>query len=324
MTRKDVAKRAGVSEATVSHVVNNSKYVSEELALRVRKAIAELDYRPNIIARSLMTKTTKHVAIVVSDIKNPYYAEITEGMQEVAASKGYLVSLLRYGDNNKDAELVDLAYRHIDGVFLATTRINTFDVAKKFIEQGIAVVLDIAVDYSGAIDTMIKYLTELGHRRIAFLSGLSLSGPEDPRYLEFVKGLKKWSVLPDPKLIIDGVVPYYTTINSGYEAMNRLLKAHTDVTAVFALNDLMAIGAMRAVRDAGLKVPGDISVVGCDDIFLADSVDPALTTLRVPKLDMGRNAMYQLIHQIKEKKHESVVVKAEFIIRNSTGIAKKY
>ena len=323
MTRKNVAELAGVSEATVSHVINNTKYVSAELAQRVRKAVIELDYRPNEVARSLMTKTTRHVAIVVSDIRNPYYAEITEGMQEVAANEGYLVSLIRYGDNSTDEDLFDLASRHIDGVFLATTRLNTVDVAKKLMQQGIAVVRDIIVDYGGAIDTMIKYLSQLGHRRIGFLNGLSLSNESDKRYSGYTSALVKYGIPINPKLVVDGTTPFHTTINSGYDAMNRLLTAKTDVTAVFAINDLMAIGAMRAIRDAGLKVPDDISVVGCDDIFLADSVEPPLSTLRTSKLDMGRGAMYQLIHQIREKKHERVVIKAEFIIRGSTGIAKK-
>ncbi len=319
MTRKDVAELACVSEATVSHVINNTKYVSPELALRVRKAVSELDYRPNAVARSLMTKTTKHVAIVVSDIKNPYYAEITEGMQEVAAKEGFLVSLIRYGENSSEEDLFALASRYIDGVFLATTKVNIAEVARRFTEQGIAVVTDIIVDYSGAIDTMFRYLTQLGHRRIGFLSGLSVSRSGDMRYEGYCRGLEKYGIPYDPDLVMDGVTPYPTTINSGYDSMKKLLQARTGLTAVFAINDLMAIGAMRAIRDAGLKVPEDISVIGCDDIFLADSVDPPLTTLRVPKLDMGRGAMYQLLHQIREKKHEPVIVKTEFIIRNSTG-----
>jgi DNA-binding LacI/PurR family transcriptional regulator len=320
-TRKDVARHAGVSEATVSHVINNTKYVSPDLEKKVRDAVFALSYRPNIVARSLVTKTTNHVAILVSDIKNAYYAEIMEGMQEVAAKEGYLVSLIRYGHGDSDEDLNDLAYRYIDGIFIATSRGNSDAVVRKFKEFGIAVITDVIVDYSGAVETMMKYLTQLGHKRIAFISGLSLV-IADPRYRAYVKALEKLGLPYDANLVADGKPPYWTTIDSGYEAMKGLLATQSDITAVFALNDLMAIGAMRAIRDAGLRVPQDISVIGCDDIFLADSVDPPLSTLRVPKVEMGRKAMYQLLHQIRENKHETAMVNAEFIIRESAGIAK--
>ncbi len=320
-TRKDVARSAGVSEATVSHVINNTKYVSPELEKKVRDAISALDYRPNIVARSLVTKTTNHVAILVSDLKNPYYAEIMEGMQEVAAREGYLVSLIRDGHGDSDEALNDLAYRYIDGIFIATSRGNTPAITRKLTELGIAVVTDIVVDYASAEDTMMNYLTQLGHRRIAFISGLEIA-PGHDRYYCYVRGHEKFGLSFNEKLVVPGKPPYLTTIDSGYEAMKRLLETEPSVTAVFAVNDLTAIGAMRAIRDAGLKVPEDISVVGCDDIFLADSVDPPLTTLRVPKKEMGRKAMYQLLHQIRERKHEQSTVRAEFIVRSSTGSAR--
>ena len=321
-TRKDVARHAGVSEATVSHVINSTKYVSPDLEKKVREAIVTLGYRPNIVARSLVTKTTNHVAILVSDIKNAYYAEIMEGMQEVAAREGYLVSLIRYGYGDSDEDLNDLAYRYIDGLFIATSRGNTDAVVRKFREYGIAVVTDVMVDYATAVDTMMNYLVQLGHRRIAFISGLAVT-PGHDRYHCYVRALEKFGLPFDGDLVVKGKPPYLTTIDSGYEAMkHHLLAAESSATAVFAVNDLMAIRAKRAVRDAGLRVPEDISVIGCDDIFLADSVEPPLTTLRVPKVEMGRKAMYQLLHQIRENKHESVMVKAEFIIRNSVGVAK--
>lgn len=322
MTRKDVALRAGVSEATVSHVLNNTKYVSTELRLRVLEAVNALGYKPNEVARSLVTKTTRHVAIVVTDIKNPYYAEITEGMQEVASKEGYLVSLVRWEDASSEQELLELSHRYIDGVFLAATRANMNDLSQKLMEQGMAVVQDIWVDYQPAIETMMDYLASLGHRHIAFLSGLALNTPGEERYPGYLRGLARNGLTVDDSLVIDGTPPYRTTIQSGYDAMNKALAAPTPPTAVFALNDLMALGAMQAIRAKGLRVPDDVSVVGCDDIYLADSVDPPLTTLRVPKLDMGRLAMNQLLQQIRERHHERASVKAELILRRSTGMAR--
>jgi DNA-binding LacI/PurR family transcriptional regulator len=320
-TRKDVARHAGVSEATVSHVINNTKYVSPELEKKVRDAVIVMSYRPNIVARSLVTKTTKHVAILVSDIKNPYYAEITEGMQEIASKEGYLVSLIRFGRGDSEDDLNDLAYRYIDGVFIATSRGDTETMIKKFNEYGIAITRDIIVDYSTAVEKMINYLKQLGHEKIAFISGLKIDEGHD-RYHSYVNALEKHGIPFHQNLVVDGIPPYDTTISSGYEAMKRLFMAGIEATAVFATNDLMAIGAMRAIRDAGKHVPNDISVVGCDDIFLADSVDPPLSTLRVPKAEMGRRAMYQLLHKIKENKSEPVMLKTEFIIRESTGKAR--
>ena len=191
MTRKDVALRAGVSEATVSHVLNATKYVSFELEQRVREAVKALDYKPSAVARSLVTKTTKHVAIVVSDIKNPYYAEITEGMQEVATREGYLVSLVRWEDASSDQVLLELAHRYIDGVFLAATRSNSTEIGKKLAEHGMAVIQDAEVDYRSAIDTMMRYLAQLGHKHIAFLSGLQLGARGEQRYYNYLDGLKK-------------------------------------------------------------------------------------------------------------------------------------
>ena len=243
-------------------------------------------------------------------------------MQEVATREGYLVSLVRWEDASSDQVLLELAHRYIDGVFLAATRSNSTEIGKKLAEHGMAVIQDAEVDYRSAIDTMMRYLAQLGHKHIAFLSGLQLGARGEQRYYNYLDGLKNNGLEANPAIIIDGTPPYRTTIQTGYDAMNKVLASGVDVTAVFALNDLMAIGAMRAIRDSGRKVPGDISVVGCDDIVLADSVDPPLTTLRVPKLDMGRLAMHQMLLQIREKHHERVVVSAELILRGSTGKAR--
>ena len=321
-TRKNVAQLAGVSEATVSHVINGTKYVSPDLEQKVRKAIISLNYRPNIIARSLVTKTTRHIAILVSDLKNPYYAEITEGMQDVAQKEGYIVSLIRYGSSSDDV-ITDLAYRYVDGLFILTPVKKLTSVEKQSREYGIAVVSDVVVNYSRAIDEMIGHLVGLGHTKIGFLSGLPIETPDHDRYISYRLSLENHGICFDPSLVVNGVEPYNTTIAAGYDAMNALLSTRSDVSAVFAANDLMAIGALRAIRDAGFRVPEDISVVGCDDIFLADSVDPPLTTLRVPKFEMGRKAMYQMLSQIRENRHEPAVVDAEFVIRDTTSIVRR-
>jgi DNA-binding LacI/PurR family transcriptional regulator len=325
VTRKNVALQAGVSEATVSHVVNKSKYVSHELSKKVLEAIEQLDYHPNLIARSLMTKTTDHVVILVDDIKNPYFGEITEGMGEVASKEGYIVSLISAKSSNKKA-FMDLVSRNIDGIFFTNTSNNFSDIVDLFKQAGIALVCAkdssaVILDYNQAMDTVIKYLSDLGHKKIGFLSGLSIGTGED-RYKAYVQALENHGIPLDPDIVIDGSFPYTTEYDDGYKAMKKILNQETRVTAVFAVNDMMALGAVKAIREEGLKIPEDISVVGCDDIFFAESADPPLSTIRTPKKEIGRRAMYLLLDQIRGKKPENVVLSTEFIIRRSTGPAK--
>lgn len=329
VTRYDVALKAEVSPATVSHVINNTKYVSPELKQRVEEAIKALDYRPNMVARSLVTKVTKHVGILVNDITNPYYGEIAKGMEEVAQKNGYMVSLF-FAEGNADGYFSNILERQLDGLFFATSK-NPFSInqIKAFQDAGIAIVngvpgigSSINFDYAPAVDSLIKYLSDMGHKRVGFLSGLQIILPENVRYECYLDSIKKYGLVYDQSLIVDGEYPYDTTHRSGYDSMKKLLSRETRVTAVFATNDLMAFGAIKAVKEAGLAVPDDISVVGCDDIFLTECIDPPLTTLRARKKEMGRQAMNLILNEIKEKKSASVMLDMDLVIRGSTGPAK--
>lgn len=330
-TRSDVARIAGVSDATVSHVINGTKYVSEELKQKVEDAIRKLNYRPNMVARGLVTKSTKHVGLLVNDITNPHYGGIAQGMEEVAQKNGFMVSLFM-PSGDPDFYFNNIIQRQMDGLYIATTSRNTFteEQIRKLQEAGMTIVgspyggtSSVYFDYFPAVNNLIKYLADLGHRRIGFLSGLSISRYPDTRYSYFIDCIRKYGLDDDPDLIVDGYYPYDTTHRSGYEAMQILLARETRVTAVFATNDLMAIGAVKAARDAGLRVPDDISVAGCDDIFLTECVDPPLTTLRSDTMEMGRVAMGIIINELKEKKHTKVKLDMDLIIRGSTGPAKK-
>jgi Transcriptional regulators len=328
-TRNDVAKKAEVSVATVSHVINNSKYVSPELKEKVNEAIRVLNYKPNMVARSLVTKITKHVGIIVNDITNPYYGEIAQGMEEVAHKHGYIISLcLASGDS--DSYLASIKQRQMDGIFMATTRNEDFnrEQFQNLVDSGIAVVnghgvgSEVNFAYKKAIYNLVKYLVDLGHKRIGYLSGISLDLPGNDRYVLYKEALEKNGIDFDNRWAVDGMYPYKTDNRSGYEAMNHLLGRDTRVTAVITTNDYMAFGAIKAVREAGLEVPEDISVAGCDDVFLAECIDPPLTTIRVPKKELGRQAMYMLISAINEKKNSSLMLEADLVIRGSTGLVK--
>ncbi len=329
-TRADVAVKAGVSVATVSHVINKTKFVSPELKEKVDEAIRILNYRPNMVARSLVTKMTKHVGIVVNDITNPYYGEIAQGMEVVAHKHGYIVSLcLASGDS--DSYLASIRQRQMDGIFMATTRNEGFtrEHFQNLVDSGIAVVngrgvgSEVGFAYKKAINNLVKYLADMGHRRISYLSGVSLSLPGNDRYLLYKEALVKNGLEFDEDLVVDGIYPYRTDHRSGYEAMNQLLSRDTRVTAVITTNDYMAFGAMKAAREAGVRIPEDISVTGCDDVFLAECIEPPLTTIRVPKKEMGRQAMYMLLSAINEKKNSVLMLEADLVIRGSTGPARE-
>ncbi len=328
-TRNDVAIRAGVSVATVSHVINNNKYVSPELKEKVNEAIRVLNYKPNMVARSLVTKITKHVGIIVNDITNPYYGEIAQGMEEIAHKNGYIVSLC-LASGASESYLASIKQRQMDGIFMATTRNEDFkkEQFQNLVESGIAVVnghgvgSEVNFEYKKAINNLVKYLADMGHKKIGYLSGISLDLPGNDRYLLYKEALKKNGIEFEKAWAVDGVYPYKTDNRSGYEAMNRLLKRDTRVTAVITTNDYMAFGAIKAIREAGLRIPGDISIAGCDDVFLAECVEPPLTTIRVPKKEMGRQAMYMLLSAINEKKISSFVLEADLVIRDSTGPVK--
>lgn len=328
-TRADVASKAGVSTATVSHVINNTKYVSPELKEKVNEAVRLLNYRPNMVARSLVTKTTKHVGIIVNDITNPYYGEIAQGMEEVAHKHGYIVSLcLASGD--PDSYLASIKQRQMDGIFMATTRNEWFsrEQYKSLMDSGIAIVngrgigSEVSFAYRKAVYNLVKYLVDMGHKRISYLSGISLSLTGNERYLFYREALEKYGLEFNEAWAVDGMYPYKTDHRSGYEAMNKLLQRDTRVTAVITTNDYMAFGAMKAAREAGLKIPDDISIAGCDDVFLAECVEPPLTTIRVPKKEMGRQAMYMLMNAINEKNNSKLTLEVDLVIRGSTGPAK--
>ena len=325
VTRKEVAQLAGVSEATVSHVVNKSKAVSPVLTEKVQDVIRRTKYHPNRIAQSLSSKIGKHVAMITEDIKNPYFSEIAEGMSEVAGKEGYIVSLI--GLNYASEEMLrDLISRNIDGVFSAVTSERLNRVLEEYRNAGIALVgvdgCSVKLDYSKSIDHMVKYLVDLGHKKIAFLSGLPVDYA-DFRYKLYNKSLRKYGLQPDKLFTVEAGYPFQTEFQDGCRAMKKLLERGTGATAVFTTNDMMALGAIKAIREAGMSVPEDISVVGCDDIFFANCIDPPLSTICAPKREIGRRAMYSLLDQIHGRSGENIILGTDFIVRSSTGPAKK-
>jgi len=318
--RKEVALAAGVSEATVSHVINGTKYVSPELTMRVRKAIEEKGYRLNNAARCLATSRSGHLALIVNNLKNPRYAEVAEAMQEQARARGYIVSTIDINLFNFTEDAVfDLISRNIDGLFLATYIDSMKPAILRAYEHGMKIVSGrpgfghiLDVSYREAIRDMIGELASLGHRRIAYLSGYSTKESGHEKYRDFCEELEAHGLVAAPELIVDGIPPYVADMDAGYHAMKQLLERTRDFTAVFAVNDLVAIGAMKALREHGLRVPDDVSIVGCDNIQVASYMDPELATIRVPKAEMGRLAVDMLCDIINGAPCENRILTTEF------------
>jgi len=307
ITIKDIARRAGVSVATVSYVVNQTRYVSPELAIRVRNAIEELGYSPNANARSLRQKNTQMIGLIVPDSSNPFFAEIAKGIEDAGYDKGYSVILCN-SNAQIERELVYLDLlrsKRVDGIiFIATS--NHVEHIRPFATAGIPVVtfyrdnpgLDIdtfRIDnfHAGYIAT--RHLIDLGHREIACIQPASAITPSAQRVEGYKKAMEESGLVWDEAIMPRGD----NRVGGGKDAAQSLIKSGRNFSAVFSTNDAMAIGAMRVLRSLGYKIPQTISIVGVDDIILASYTEPPLTTVSQPKYEAGSQAVEFLIQRIE-------------------------
>ena len=323
--RKDVALLAGVSGTTVSHVLNGTKAVTPEVRQRVLAAAKELNYHPSLVARGLVTKETKQIAILVKSLQNPYYSAIHEGIQRVATKEGYLVSVLST-QNSPAQNMQTMLARGMDGVIIAST--SSLREFEDFLTpSGPMAFVNAEVAshfYREAVFAIVRAFHDLGHRRIAFLSGLSVKKPAHYRYYDFMDALHTYGMECEEALLVDG--DGTTDEQSGYRAADTLLKRGVRFTAVFAANDLMALGAMKRFWEAGLQIPEDISICGCDDIFAASYTTPPLATLQSHAVTLGEYLMYQLLEKMQPERINPLSDKqihAEFVLRESMGPARK-
>jgi LacI family transcriptional regulator len=310
-TQSDVARRAGVSQSIVSYVLNGSSRVSIPAATRQRvlAAIEELGYVPDGAARSLRTRRTFTVACVIPDITNPFYPAFERGIQDVAEQHGY--DLLAYntdGDESKERKCLELALRgRVDGLILTPYRLTAEDV-RPLAGSGAALVLmgtmpgdlgaipvdQLYVDNAAAARAAVVHLIDLGHRRIGMVAGEGGTPMREQRVAGYRRALRERGLPLDDVLVRGGGF----TEAGGYTAARTLLSAQPDVTAVFAANDLMAIGALNAATDLGLRVPADLSIVGFDGIPAAALVKPPLTTIDQRPDRIGRRAAEALFERL--------------------------
>lgn len=329
ITIKDIARRAGVSVATVSYVVNHNRYVSPELTGRVLHAIEELGYSPNAIARSLRQKNTRMIGLIVPDSSNPFFAEIAKGVEDAGYDKGYSVILCN-SNAQTERELVYLDLlrsKRVDGIIFIATSMHIEHI-RGFARSGIPVVIfyrdipDLDIDtfridnfQAGYIAT--RHLIQLGHREIACIQPASALTPSGQRVDGYKKAMEESGLAWDEVLMPRGD----NRVSGGKDAAMALAQSGRSFSAIFSTNDAMAIGAMRVLRNLGYRIPQSVSIVGIDDILLASFTEPPLTTVAQPKYEAGCQAVDFLIQRIEggyDQGPRNIQLEIKLIEREST------
>lgn len=328
VTIKDVAKRAGVSVTTVSRVLNNSPHpISPETRQRVLEAVAELGFCPNAAARSLQLNETKTIGLMLPDIANPYYPGIVRGIEDVAHEEGYTIILCNT-DRSRERTLRYLRVlreKRVDGIiFTGGGVVEDASHDRFFRREEIATVVigrhsaefpSVQINNVEAARIAVGHLLSRGHRCIACIAGPNTSTTVRDRLDGYRKALAEAGIEYNSALVVTGDF----SPAGGYQAVQRLLGlADLRVTAIFAHNDLMAIGALKALTDNGLAVPQDVALVGFDDIPLASYVLPRLTTVAVPVYDLGVTAMRLLKDLLAGRTVPAVTtLSIELVVRES-------
>jgi DNA-binding LacI/PurR family transcriptional regulator len=326
-TMKEVARRAGVSSSTVSRVLNHTHSISAETQQRVLDVVRQLNYYKNVHARRLATGRSDLFGLVISEIANPYFSEIIRGFQAAAWDQGFDVLLCNteYQAERTKSVIRKLIESDVRGVAIMTSSIDQ-SLTSELTAAGVAIVFcnlgpagklisNIAIDYQLGISQAIDHVVALGHRRVAVIAG-----PEDNRTAVTIKqalvaGLSRRKLNPFP--ILDSNY----RVDAGASAVRTILEQREIPTVFFCGNDLIAMGAMNALEEAGVRVPDDVSVVGIDDIAFAFLARPSLTTIRVPREQLGKIA-FDALHKIlklKRAKGAEYYLETELVIRKSTA-----
>jgi LacI family transcriptional regulator len=335
-TQVDVARLAGVSRATVSYVLNGRTDgrvpISDETQQRVLDAIEELGYEPDARAQALRSGNTKTIALIIPDLQNPHFCEYATGIEEAARAAGYHI-LLSSTTLNSDDYAVDifkgLARRRFDGLILVSSFVLESKEAQTTLarirKRGLPIVElsytedSVSVDYRKATEEVMSYLLSLGHRRIGLIYGVGGHELAEDRLQPYCAFLESVGIPVDEELIME----CGPTIEDGYQAAKELLALEPRPTTIIAINDLLAMGALRAAADLGLHVPNDLSLVGYDNIPMANYLIPRLTTVTKDANELGKKAFEVLLARIQNPDipRQQIHSIAKLIIRESTGRA---
>lgn len=327
---RSVARLAGVSVATVSRVLSSPEKVSEKTLKKVQQAIEKVQYRPNMLARNFRATRSYSIVVLVPDISNPFFSVVISGIEDRAQQSGYAVLLGDTRDSpTREKEYFQLAENRLaDGVI----QLRPHSIGAMLpSDSNIAYVNacgcsdtpgpSVHIDNIGAAKTIVDYLVSMGHRRIGVISGRKDNPHTRDRMSGYKLSLQQAGIEFDETLIAEGDF----TMWSGLDTANYFCKMKNKPTALFCMNDEMAIGAIQTLKNNKLRVPEDISVTGFDDIQYARYCDPPLSTIAQPARKIGEVAMETLLNLIDGKKpaHTDHVLPFEFVIRNSIAPAKK-
>ena len=329
---KELAERLGLSPATVSLVINRSPVadtIPQETKDRVLAAASKYKYRPNFFARSLRAQRSFTIGVIVPEVSDGYSASVMSGVEDHLLQEGYFYFVVSHRHR---ADLIDeyprlFLERSVDGLIAVDTPWTlslSVPVVTVSGHNQVKGVTNIVLDHVRAAEIALKHLWQLGHRQIAFIQGQEFSSDTEVRWANIEKAARQLGLPISPALIsqLQGDSP---SPELGYEATRKLLASHQPFTALFAFNDISAMGAIRALREAKLRVPDEVSVVGFDDIQSAAYQNPALTTVRQPLREMGRIAAETLLRRIRHPGSDSqggeIMVEPKLMIRETTGRA---
>lgn len=326
----DVARLAGVSKSTVSRVISGDLHlVSEATRERVEKAIHQLNYEYNALARGMRTRRTHTVLLAIPDITNPFWVEVARGVQDFLDQADYAV-LFANSDwqGHREADYLKLARRNgVDGILINPIKATEWELKELDIpvvilgiREGFELFDQVGSDTPSAIRMALEFLLSMGHNRIGLLLGNSPTRPRPARLRSYISFLQDHNIPFDERLVIE--VPFEK--EGGVEGMKKLLTLQPRPTAVLGSNDLIAIGAMQAAFEHGLTVPQDISIIGIDDIYASSLVVPALTTVAKPKREVGAKAAECLLEHMDGKspsEPRKCVLPCHLIIRDSVAPA---
>ncbi len=327
-TMRDVAKATGFSVNTVSRALNHKPDVNEETRKTIVEAATKMGYRPNKLARSLRSNKTHTIGVIVADIANPYFGALVKGVEKEARKRRYSVILLNTDeDYERESEAIQVVLEErVDGIIISPTQKETGTV-KNLLQLGIPFVLfgrrfsDLKTNYVVTDDVhggflATEHLISLGHRRIGMINGPIHISSAKERFQGYQEALGRYGLKQEQSLVTAGAV----TMEDGYEVAKSLLNKNPRPTAIFAFSDFVSFGVMKAIREAGLKVPEDISVVGYDDNQFASCSETPLTTIHIPKEELGINAAKVLKEQFVDNQPiKQVELPVDLIVRQSTS-----
>ncbi len=329
VTMREVAERADVSVATVSHVLNRTRFVSRETQQRVLKAIRELNYRPNVLAKSVRRRRTNTVGVVMCDLENPFMMEMLRGVEVVLTSNGFdmLVTNTSYSEEREQSALEMFYGKQVDGIILVPGKGGGVDL-QLLVDFGVpVVVLDKQVDHEG-VDLvevtnregsreLVRHLLRLGHRRIGIIAGPQDTSTGRERLLGALEAAKEEGIPREKLLVFEG--DFFK--ESGAQAVRKFLSLPFPPSVIFACNYSMGIGAFEAIKDLGLRIPGDIGFAIFDDLPWFAYLSPPLTAVFQPAFEVGKVGAELLMERLKKKRNapKRVVLPTSLRIRYSAG-----